>query len=104
LLEWERIVPELHALGLLTNVDRAALALYSASYGRWIDAERHLATSGLTVISPNGHEQKSPWLTIADKAMDQLRRFIAEFGLSPASRTRVSAVPPSDDDDFFENA
>jgi P27 family predicted phage terminase small subunit len=96
-------VPELHALGLLTEVDRAALALYCASYGRWVEAEKQLASNGLTVLSPSGYEQKSPWLTIADKAMEQLRRFISEFGLSPASRTRVSATPPSDDDDFFEN-
>jgi phage terminase small subunit len=42
-------------------------------------------------------------LAIANKALEQMRRFITEFGLSPASRSKVHAQPPADpDDDFFE--
>src|SRR5688572_27106167 len=73
--EWRRIVPGLAKLGLLTRVDRAALAAYCVSYGRWVAAERELTKSGLTVKSPNGYEQKSPHLSIADKALEQMRRF-----------------------------
>lgn len=100
--EWKRIVPELEDLGLLTRVDMAALGAYCAAFGRWVEAEKALKQEGLTVTTPNGHVQKSPWLTIADKALDQLRKYIVEFGLSPASRTKVSAQPKEDtEEDFF---
>jgi terminase small subunit-like protein len=41
--EWWRVVPELHALGLLTLLDITPLAAYCDAYGRWITAERLLA-------------------------------------------------------------
>jgi P27 family predicted phage terminase small subunit len=100
--EWRRIVPELTVLGLLTRVDRAALAAYCVAYSRWITAEREVQRTGLTVVSPNGYPQKSPHLAIADKALEQVRKFAAEFGLTPASRSKVTAAPTEDpDEDFF---
>jgi P27 family predicted phage terminase small subunit len=99
--EWRRIVPELEALGLISNLDLAALAAYTQAYGRWVQAETILAREGLTVTFPTGAVQKSPYLQIADKALDQLRKFIVEFGLSPASRTKVHGNPADDSDDEF---
>ena len=101
--EWLRIVPELESLGLLSQIDRAALAAYCTAYGRWTEAERELQANGLVFITPNGHQQASPYLSVANKALAQLRQFIQEFGLSPASRSRVHAQPKDDDADadFF---
>jgi len=42
LLEWHRITVELLQLGLMTKVDRAALAAYCQAWGRWVEAEEHL--------------------------------------------------------------
>src|SRR5688572_18095041 len=47
--EWRRIVPQLERLGLLTLIDRAALAAYCQSYARWEEAERFLAAHSLSV-------------------------------------------------------
>ncbi|HEX7119405.1 MAG TPA: phage terminase small subunit P27 family [Longimicrobiales bacterium] len=99
--EWKRIVPELDALGLLAKVDLAVLAMYCAAWGRYCEAEKKLKRHGMTMVSPSGYEQKSPFLTIADKALDQVRRLATELGLSPAARNRVVAEPKEDDDDFF---
>ena len=35
----------------------------------------------------------NPYLSIANKAMDQMRRFLIEFGMTPSSRARVTTVP-----------
>jgi len=45
------------------------------------------------VKTPNGFEQPSPWLSITNKALEQLRGFAAEFGMTPATRSRVEALP-----------
>ena len=94
LLEWHRITAELLALGLVTKVDRAALAAYCQAWGRWIEAEEHLKNEPIVFKSPSGYPVLSPWWIIASKAMEQMRSFLTEFGLSPASRSRVHGVAP----------
>lgn len=99
--EWRRISVELVKLGLLTHVDRAALAAYCSAYGRWIEAEGFIRTDGLTQTTPNGFIIPSPYVGIANKAVEQMGKFAAQFGFTPASRARIS-VPKDDDEDPFE--
>jgi len=101
--EWKRIVPELEKLGLLTRIDMAGLAAYCVAFGRWADAERELRKHGVTQTSPNGYVQTSAHLHIANKAMEQMHKFLVQFGLTPAARSRVSVSPMPDDDEarFF---
>ncbi len=91
--EWARLSKELLDLGLLTKVDRGALALYCAAWGRWVEAEQALRKHGVLVKSPSGYPMQSPYLAIANKAMEQMRALLTEFGMSPSSRARVHALP-----------
>jgi P27 family predicted phage terminase small subunit len=102
--EWKRILPELQALKLLTKVDRAALAGYCQSYSRWRTAEQAIAKYGLTFETERG-PRKRPEVSISEKASALMKGFLQEFGLSPASRSRVH-VPtdkPTDPLDAFLN-
>jgi len=96
--EWERVAPLLEKLGLLSEIDRGALALYCQAWGRWLEAEEALKKYGVMVKSPNGFPMQSPYLALANKAMEQMRAMLTEFGMSPSSRTRAQALPPEDDD------
>src|SRR5688572_8338171 len=87
--EWRRMVVPLHALGMLTEFDRAALASYCQAYGHWVEAERKLRESPMLLRMPSGYVQQNPWLTIANKQLELMHRYIIEFGLSPAARTRI---------------
>ncbi len=87
--EWHRIAHVLADAGVLTQVDRAVLALYCQAYGRWAEAERAVAKGGMTDKTPNGLEIQSVYLQIANKAMEQVKRYGAELGLTPAARTRI---------------
>jgi P27 family predicted phage terminase small subunit len=100
--EWRRIAPKLARLGLLTLIDRASLAAYCQLWSRWQKAEAVLQRDGLTFMTPNGFLQKRPEVTIARESMALLRNFSTEFGLSPASRSRVQAVSPAEEIDPFE--
>ena len=99
--EWKRVSRDLAPCGLLTRIDRAALALYCEAWGRWVEAEQALRTYGVMIKAPSGFPMQSPYLAIANKAMEQMRAMLGEFGMSPSSRTRVHATPVSDEDEEF---
>jgi len=49
--EWDRVLPELEASGMLQKVDMAALAGYCDSLAMWKEANGIIAVEGLTVLS-----------------------------------------------------
>ena len=111
--EWKRLAHQLHDLGILTALDRSALAAYCQAYGRWTEAEKNLKTTPALLRTPAGYVQPNPWLAIANKNLELMHKFMAELGLSPSSRSRVSAMPSlapkpwelprlvDEDDEFF---
>ena len=99
-VEWKRIAKTLHKLGLLTEIDGGQLALYCQAWGRWIEAEDELKKHSTIVKAPNsGWPIQSPYLAVANKAMEQMQRALSEFGMSPASRARVRGADISAEDD-----
>lgn len=91
-MEWERIVPELEKLGLNAQVYRAPLAAYCQCYSRWQAAEELIASEGLT-IQIKDTIRVNPAVTVAKDAMRMVREFSAEFGITPASKTRIKVDP-----------
>jgi P27 family predicted phage terminase small subunit len=99
--EWQRVAKRLHALGLLTTVDRAPLAAYCQAWGRWRQAERALAemakldpvTGALMIKTKEGNAIQNPVLGVANRAMADMVRYAAEFGMTPSSRSRMQASP-----------
>lgn len=87
--EWRRIIKDLSAANLLTIVDRAALASYCQAWGRWVESEDNIRKHGMLVKSPNGYPMQSPYLAVANKAMEQMQRMLVEFGMTPSSRSRI---------------
>jgi len=104
--EWDRVVPELRALGLISAIDRNSLAAYCQAYARWVEAEAKLKQYGQIVKSPAGYPMQSPYLGIANTALKFMRDFATEFGMTPSSRSRVSTAgkpPQSNLMRFLEN-
>ena len=91
--EWHRIALYLHDAGVLTLVDRAALAAYCQCYGRWVEAEEKLRETPILFKTPSGYIQQSPWLGISNRQLELMGRYMAELGLTPASRSRIAAYP-----------
>lgn len=94
--EWDRIVPHLAELGLLSELDRTALAAYCQLYARWWEAERAIREYGMVQYTDTGYATQRPEVGVANQALKQLKVYLAEFGLSPAARTRIDAstAPP----------
>lgn len=87
--EWRRLATPLHEAGLLTLADRAALAAYCQAWARWVEAEEHLSKTPALLKTPSGYVQQSPWLSVANKQMELMGRYMSELGLTPVARTRL---------------
>lgn len=98
--EWDRLVGELAALRLLTNLDRAALAAYCGAYALWAEATVQIEKYGAMIKSPTGFPIQSPYLAIANRQAEIMMRIASEFGFTPASRSRISAPAPAGPDLF----
>lgn len=91
--EWERITPHLVKLGLISELDRAAAANYCFYWALDVLAAKRLITLGdaaLFETTPSGYKQMGVWLQIKNRASAVLKSYLAEFGLSPAARSRVT--------------
>lgn len=94
--EWLRMVPLLTTMGVLTEADGSALAVYCVQYERFVTAENYLKNSELIITTTNGNEIQNTMLGISNRAAELMRKFLTEFGLTPSSRTKVSAMPEKD--------
>jgi len=106
-LEWDRVIEQTVTMGIMTELDRGALAAYCQAYGRWVSAETALAgmadrdavTHGLIIRTKAGNAIQNPLVGAANKAMADMVRYAAEFGLTPSARARVAGIDPADGDD-----
>lgn len=107
--EWDRVCEELSTLGLLTGLDRAALAAYCQAYGRWVQAETALSkikndAYGLIIKTTSGNMIQNPMVGVANKAMADMMRYAVEFGMTPSARTRIEADGADDENPFAKFA
>ncbi|MBI2855089.1 MAG: phage terminase small subunit P27 family [Chloroflexi bacterium] len=95
--EWRRVAPELARLGLLTRLDRTALACYCTCYSWWRSAQETICSQGALYVTSKGQLRTRPEVEIAKQAAESMRDFAAEFGLTPTSRSRL-LIPPSEEE------
>ena len=94
--EWNRITPELASAGLLTRLDRAAIALYCQTWAIWVEAEDKVRKRGRVIVTKSGYPVLNPQHTIATKAANDCKTFAIEFGLTPSSRSRIDIDSSTD--------
>lgn len=98
--EWRRVAKLLEAARLITLADRPTLTAYCVAWDELREATEMLK-DGRTFAA--GEQMKPhPAVAMQRSAMQQLAKFAALFGFSPADRTRVHPLPTADGerDDF----
>jgi P27 family predicted phage terminase small subunit len=98
--EWNRIVPELQRLRLLTKVDITALIGYCQSWARYVEAEQYLSKNDTVFVTETGYMQQVPQVGMAQKYLKLCQSFMTEFGLTPSSRAKLSIPGENVDDDM----
>ena len=94
LKEWKRVTKELEKLGMISVLDMAAVASYCSYYGRWVTAEKGIAKHGVVGQGSQGQVVVSPYVIVADRCQEGMRKIISELGLAPGPRSRMKIKPP----------
>jgi hypothetical protein len=100
LAEWLRLGPILKDAHLVSPLDSNALASLCIAVAQLGDAQEALDRDGATYATPTGFVRASPHLAIAHRAMKLIAQISAEFGLTPAARTRVQVEISTEPDEF----
>lgn len=100
LVAWGAFSERLFPLGLLTELDAAALELLCENYAEIQLLRRDLDANGWfeTITRTNG-TQATVTRAAAARLSDAERRFrsmLVEFGLTPSARSKVTATPDDD--------
>jgi len=90
--EWKRLAPSLEAMGLLTIWDIDSFSAYCQAYARWREAEEFITQHGSIFKTPSGYVQQVPQVSIAQQNLKIMQSLAGEFGLSPATRSRIIAA------------
>jgi P27 family predicted phage terminase small subunit len=99
--EWNRIVPELYKLNLLTCIDQTALELYCSQYSIYREAIKAIREEGLTTRNIRDGFKALPEVAIAREAAKTIKSLCVEFGLTPSSRSRIILPGEEDPDEEF---
>lgn len=96
--EWHRVFPELERLGLVSVLDVTPLAAYCQAVSDYAQARDWMRENGRVQVLRDDKgivrsaNPASQWY-IAAKALEHIRRFGAEFGIGPASRSSLAVKP-----------
>jgi P27 family predicted phage terminase small subunit len=94
--EWERLAPLLRQCGLVSSADRNALLALCQQWARYLDAHDKVVALGMVVKASDGSPMRNPFWPIANDALSHCRQLWVELGLTPSSRSRISALPAID--------
>lgn len=84
--EWDRIMPDLLAMGTVKAADAMPLAAYCETVARFRIATELVAKAGLMLRDRDGMVRKNPAVGQARDASIEMRMWAREFGLTPAAR------------------
>lgn len=100
--EWRRVVGQLDAQRLLTQVDLAILLDHCVAVALARECYRRIALDGMLMAGERGW-QKNGATTILAQQRDRLKHTTTQLGLSPVARDALNPKGSDDDgDDFFD--
>lgn len=100
--EWDRVVPELEALGLLAGVHRAVLVTYCTAWADYVELYEAVQEIGWTVPTGEGGFKRNPNAASLRDAHERLRSAASEFGMTPSALVRLATPGGPVDDPLDE--
>lgn len=94
---WKKLSKALVAMKLLAENDRIALEGLCIAYSRAMQADEIVRVHGVVIVDAVYGLKANPATSLSRQSWIEVRKFAAEFGLTPSSRTRVHQVPDEDE-------
>jgi len=82
---------------VLKDSDAICLESLALCYQHWKGAEALITRDGYLVTASTGWQTANPAINIANQMLKQIRGFLNELGLTPASRSRLQVEPKKSD-------
>ncbi len=92
-IEWQRVAPLMHGQRLLAEVDMAVLAAYCEMFAEVAELTGLLREGRRYLLEEDGQPRKYPISEERRKAIQRMQSLAGELGLTPATRSKVSAIP-----------
>jgi P27 family predicted phage terminase small subunit len=90
--EWDRVITILKESGVVSKLDTSALFALCNEWGKYMEAEEKLRTMGRVFKAPgSGYPMMNPYETISGHSYKRYKEMAVQFGMTPASRSKVSA-------------
>lgn len=93
LKRWVEDGARLIAVGVITVLDLPAFWLYCAAWDEVAECESEIKAEAY-YFSESGYPVPHPALARRRVALDRIRKYQQEFGMTPSSRSAVKAVKP----------
>lgn len=94
---WDRTVPELEHMRVLTSVDGEALAMYCTAVALHAEAVETVDREGLVVTGAMGAQIKHPLMQVIRDQATMAMTYARAFGMTPASRVGLTTGKKPDD-------
>lgn len=95
--EWDRIIPILEEMGLLSKTDTKSIALYCLALSETVSLHHNLRQHGYSVPGTKTQRAKPrPEVRAHQVAQQQVKYYINLFGLTPGSRAGMGGEFPKD--------
>jgi P27 family predicted phage terminase small subunit len=86
---WQRLVPDLAAMGTVFRCDELVLAAYCEAGARLQTSADMVARTGLVIRDRDGNARKNPAVAMERDATADVRMLARELGLSPSARSGI---------------
>lgn len=104
---WDYLSDELLAMKVLTTADGPALRMLCESWHTFFEARRALNQFGSTFYETHGPSgvliKRHPAVSVMNETNRAIKGWLAEFGLTPAARTRIEKALDDGEEDEIES-
>lgn len=104
--EWRRLSPIIFNAKIFTKADTAAFEAYCHSYSMWVKADKAFRAYQNSEKDPpafilveDGKSKENILISIMERSKKEMLLFAKEFGLTPSSRSSITAPSQTEDRD-----